>query len=427
MTSLSQAAPCCQWQWFPWQKIVVYEPTDVDLIEQARRLGDKAAIDILLERHQAAALRLARRMIAHEEVARELVQEAMLQAYLCLDALAQPARFSSWLMGIVINVCRNYLRQRHLNPLSLEALAGGLEATPALLVSHAPDAHTIAEMRELHELVLAALATLSPANRDAVMLFYYEQLSLREISLTLGISMAAVKGRLHKARRQLATYFATFVDLDLWLPAPRSPATVFTVQEGHPTMTEVEIVDVVVLEEDQQGHYIIILLDKIGQRILPIWIGPFEGQSIAMYLLQDTLVPRPLTFDFMASLVKASGASLEEVRISGLHASTYYATAMLRVGGTVHEIDARPSDAMALALRVQCKLFVDEEIMAVASRAIPEKYQGNLPRKGLDQMVAQMEKAKREYEEEMAKFMARRAQEKAGNVTDRLFAYVFGE
>lgn len=411
---------------------MVNQPTDAELVEQARLCGDKEAFGILLARHQHAALKMARRIVAQEEVARELAQEAMLQAYLSIAALEQPARFQSWLLGIVINICRNYLRQRQINHLSLEALAGGLDATPVLLTSRAPDAHTIAEMRELHELVLAALETLSPANREAVMLFYYEQLSLREISLTLGITMTAVKGRLHKSRRQLADYFNALADRDQWLPYQDAPREAAPRQKGKTNMAEVEIADVVVLEDDKQGFNIIVLLDAAEARILPIWIGAFEGQNIAMYLLQESTgpVPRPMTYEFTANLIRASGATMEEVHISALRESTYYATAMLRVGETVHEIDARPSDAMALALRFQCKIFVAEEIMAKASKPIPEKFKGQLPRKGLEQIMVKMAEAKREHEETMAKFKEAQTKvqkQEMTSVVDRLFAYVFEE
>jgi RNA polymerase sigma factor (sigma-70 family) len=401
---------------------------DADLVEQTRTCGDKQAFGVLLERHQAGALRMAQRLIAHHDTARELVQEAMLEAYLSLASLQKPERFQSWLFGIVINVCRTYLRRRRDDPLSFEALSGGLEATPMLIAGHAPDPQTLVEMRELHDLVLAAIGALSPQNREATLLYYYEQLSLREISAILGISVAAVKGRLHKSRRYLAEYFTTFATHEPWVQplAPREVAQREVVQKRKSTMIEVQIVDVVVLEEDQQGHHIIILHDEAGQRILPIWVGPFEGSAIAMQLLNDSLVPRPLTYDFMANLVKAAGTVLEEIRIADLQENTYIATAVLRSGESKHEVDARPSDAMALALRLKSKVYVAEEIMAKAGRDIPPKFRGKLPRKGLQEMAAKLENAKREHEEAMAKFRERR-EEESQSPTDRLFTLIFGE
>src|SRR6188508_3273118 len=118
-------------------------PTDGDLVEQTRRNGDKHAFGLLLERHQSGASRMAQRMIAHDETVRDIVQEAMLQAYLSLAFLEKPESFQSWFYGIVINLCRSHLRSQRYNPLSLESLSGGLEATDILLISHAPDPQTM--------------------------------------------------------------------------------------------------------------------------------------------------------------------------------------------------------------------------------------------------------------------------------------------
>ena len=347
---------------------------------------------------------MAKRMIAHGDTARELVQEAMLEAYLSLASLEKPERFQSWLYGIVLNVCRSYLRRQRYDPLSLESISGGLEATHILLVSHAPDPQTMVEMRELHELVLSAIETLSPQNQHAVLLYYYEQLSLREISLTLGISMTAVKGRLHKSRRQLAGYFTQFAAREPGLTQLVPLAAGEANQEKEKEMIEVQIVDVIIPEDDKHGHHVVVLFDEAGQRLLPIWIGPFEANNIAIQLLGNNPMPRPMTYDFMANLLRATGAVLEEIQISTLQEMTYYATALLRVGETIHEIDARPSDAMALALRMGSKISVAESILAKAGRIIPEKFQGKPPSKGLEQLAAKMEDANREYEATMEKF-----------------------
>jgi RNA polymerase sigma factor (sigma-70 family) len=411
---------------FVYDLFVEIEPvtdlSDCELVEKTRNQGDKQAFGLLLERHHAGALRMAQRMIAHRDTARELVQEAMLEAYLSLASLEKPERFQSWLYGIVINFCRNCLRSRRVDPLSLEAMSGGLEATHALLISDAPDPQTMVEMRELHEVVLAAIDALSPPNRDAVLLYYYEQLSLQEISLTLGISMTAVKGRLHKSRRQLAAHFATMDD-EPRLPHSRQKH----VAERKTKMVEVQVIDVVVPEAEKQGHHIIILLDGAGQRLLPIWIGPFGAHYIATQLLGSTTpARRPMPYDFMASLLNATGAVLEEVQISKLSDITYYATARLRVGETVHSIDARPSDAIALALRLKSKITVAEEVLAQAGRTIPEKFQHKMPSKGLDQLAAHIEAAHQEQMAMLTKFKSER-EEETRQATEKLFDYIFGE
>jgi len=85
------------------------ERTDAELVALAR-VGDKDAFGCLIERYERMVTRLASRMIANRSVARELAQEALVQAYLSLDHLRDAERFESWLYGITLNVCRGYLR-----------------------------------------------------------------------------------------------------------------------------------------------------------------------------------------------------------------------------------------------------------------------------------------------------------------------------
>jgi RNA polymerase sigma factor (sigma-70 family) len=102
-------------------------------------------------------------MVANEEVARDLVQEALLQAYLSLERLRDGRRFQSWLYGIVLNVCRSHLRDRKSNTLSLEDVAGG-QRLPAAWAG-AADPWELAEERELRRKVLEAVQALAPRDR----------------------------------------------------------------------------------------------------------------------------------------------------------------------------------------------------------------------------------------------------------------------
>ena len=97
---------------------------DAELVALARS-GDKEAFGALAVRHQAMARRVARGLVADRDIAGELASEAVLQAYLSLDRLRAPERFQSWLYGIVLHVCRDYLRSREAKVVSLEALTGG--------------------------------------------------------------------------------------------------------------------------------------------------------------------------------------------------------------------------------------------------------------------------------------------------------------
>ncbi len=99
--------------------------TDVVLVGLAQN-GDRHAFGQLIERHTQMVRQIARGMIASEEIACELAQEAWLQAYLSLDHLRDATRFKSWLYGITLNVCRNFIRERKIDLYSLDALMGGM-------------------------------------------------------------------------------------------------------------------------------------------------------------------------------------------------------------------------------------------------------------------------------------------------------------
>ena len=176
--------------------------SDAELVVVAKA-GDREAFGQLLGRHEQMGLRVARGVVRDDDTARELAQEAILQAYLSLDRLRDGSRFQSWLYGIVLNVCRSHFRDQKGAALSLEAMAGGVRFEALRLTGVEPGPAEVAEAKELHKAVLDAVAGLSPKNRAATLLFYYEQLTVREVAATLGLSVVAVKGRLHKSRAQL--------------------------------------------------------------------------------------------------------------------------------------------------------------------------------------------------------------------------------
>jgi RNA polymerase sigma factor (sigma-70 family) len=325
---------------------------ELDLVKLARQ-GNKNAFSLLIERYQPMAQRLALSMVNHESIARELVQEAMLQAYLSLAQLKHEERFRSWFYGIILNVCRSYIRDQKINFFSWEAVMGGVQAPALYLTQLQPTIQEITEARELHRLVLAAVQALSPKNREATFLFYYEDLSLQEIANSLGISVTAVKGRLHKSRKQLKEWL-----LPLYLD----------LNERNRPMVKVEVVDVITEKVEAEGDEkqvewtIVALLDPAGGRILPIWVGPFEGRAIAAGV-QGFDWPRPVTFNFVVNLLQATGVELEQVVVSELRDETFYAIARLRNGDKVEEIDARPSDAIAIAVQLNTPIYVAAEVM----------------------------------------------------------------
>jgi bifunctional DNase/RNase len=107
---------------------------------------------------------------------------------------------------------------------------------------------------------------------------------------------------------------------------------------------------------------VVILKEKESDRYLPIWIGPAEADAIAVRL-QDVSVARPLTHDLLRSVIDSLGASIEYVLVNDLSNDTFFARIMLHVDGRAMEIDSRPSDAIALAVRVQVPIFADETVL----------------------------------------------------------------
>jgi len=117
-------------------------------------------------------------------------------------------------------------------------------------------------------------------------------------------------------------------------------------------------------------HRIVVLKDVESSRFLPIWIGPFEADAITIEL-QGVEVARPLTHDLLKSVIEELGAEVEQVAVTDLRNDTFYARITLDVGGHRMEIDSRPSDAIALAVRTQSPVYVSEEVLAEAA-IIPE-------------------------------------------------------
>ncbi len=115
---------------------------------------------------------------------------------------------------------------------------------------------------------------------------------------------------------------------------------------------------------------VVILKDLEGKRFLPILIGPFEATAIAL-ALEGTAVPRPLSHDLMRMMLEALQASLEQIVIHDIKDSTFFAKLIVRSNGETQEIDARPSDGIALALRMQAPIFVSDKI--VLEETVPDK------------------------------------------------------
>ncbi|HMU43444.1 MAG TPA: bifunctional nuclease family protein [Ignavibacteriaceae bacterium] len=123
------------------------------------------------------------------------------------------------------------------------------------------------------------------------------------------------------------------------------------------------------------GAYALLLKEINGNRRLPIIIGPFEANAIALEL-EGSKPPRPLTHDLIKNLIDNLSASVLEIVIDELKDNTFYAKIVLEIAGLTNEIDSRPSDAIALALRAKVPIYVNEIVMEVASFTPNEEIEG---------------------------------------------------
>lgn len=114
---------------------------------------------------------------------------------------------------------------------------------------------------------------------------------------------------------------------------------------------------------------IVILKDVQGDTVLPIWVGLYEANAIALEVEKAT-TPRPMTHDLLKNLVHGLNATVQRVVVTELKNDTFYAVLWLEQDGESVTIDCRPSDALALALRADCPIFVDEDVLRVA-KVIP--------------------------------------------------------
>jgi RNA polymerase sigma factor (sigma-70 family) len=313
---------------------------DAVLVRRARG-GDRDAFAALVARHHATLVACCRRMVGADRAA-DAAQDAVVTALLSLDRLRDDDRFGAWLVGIGLNAARALLRGS--DP-PVRALRGSDPPVAALRdgVAGGSDPHAAAEAREVRALVRAAVAELPAGQREAVTLYYLAGLTQAEAAAHLGIPPGAVKTRLHKARASLR------VRLE---PLRRERAM----------QVQMQVTDV-----RRAGERHILMLAGEGSE-LKIWVGAAEAAAIAA-LLEDVELPRPGTIDLTAALLRASGGAVREVRVSRLAEQTFYAEVVLADGT---EVDARPSDAIAIALVTGAPLLVAAAVLDEAAKPDPE-------------------------------------------------------
>lgn len=109
-------------------------------------------------------------------------------------------------------------------------------------------------------------------------------------------------------------------------------------------------------------QYVVVLQDVDKSKLVPIWIGVHEGNAIALEM-QGEKFPRPLTHDLIVSILNTLDARVEKIVVSDLKDNSYFALIYIQQGGKAYAIDARPSDSLAVAVRLHCPIFIDQKVL----------------------------------------------------------------
>jgi RNA polymerase sigma factor (sigma-70 family) len=311
--------------------------SDGDLARLARD-GDPVAFRLLVERHQPMVRARARQLAADPGDVDDIVQESFLQAFLALGRLHDPDRFTGWLAGIVLNVCRG-LRRRA--PVML------LPDWPEPL--HPASAYGLPSAEDLDraDAVRAAVAGLPAGQRRAVTLHYYADMPAGQV----GEAPGAARASLHKARLKLRAYLTEHRP-DL-VPRP-----------GRTHMTTVRVARIE--RRIPPGPvpvrfptHVIVLADDAGRRDLPIWLLGADSGRFA----HETRHPRPSPDELTDRLLRAAGARVTGVAVDELGPEVTVARIELATPAGPEHVTTRLLDGLAMAITAGAPIRVADAVM----------------------------------------------------------------
>gem|GEM_PF-281044 len=330
-------------------------PLDASLVAAARR-GDRAAFATLVERHRHVALSLARALLRNRHAAADVVQEAAVTALVGLDSLRTGGKFGSWFCGITLNLARRWSRDSR-RAVDVWAPANALMDDPQELAVRA----------DLARRIRAAVARLPRAQREAVLAFYWRGLSHAEAAAELGVSPGAVKARLHQARQSLSPHLSRLGEAQRTREeTPMDSETPRDTGRTRPLAADMVRVDVAEVRRsrasgDGVAFHAVVLREQGGEREAPIYIGEAEATALA-FSLETVETPRPMTYALASQLVDAAGARVADVRVTRLSERTIYAEVTVETPDGAHRVDARPSDALNLALVTGAPVLVEPAV-----------------------------------------------------------------
>jgi RNA polymerase sigma factor (sigma-70 family) len=311
-----------------------------NLVRRAQS-GDRDAYGELVDRFRDAVFALCYHRCGEFEPARDLAQDAFVQAWMHLGQLTDPDRFPGWLRRIAERVCIGWRRRRRdeapLQEVADEG-AGPLDDAAAVRMT-----------------VQRALAALPEHQRLVATLHYIDGYTYAELGEFLSAPEPTVRSRLRAARVRLRGALAEMVEEGL---RAERPADRFREE------VMMRVTDVCVKEDTDQlrGGPVPVLLLSDEERSVPIWIGESEAHAV-LYGLAEQRPPRPLTYDLMLNSWALFGIQLAGVRISDLRENAYHGEIQLTLGEETKVLDSRASDAVNLALRADVPVEVDDRVL----------------------------------------------------------------
>jgi RNA polymerase sigma factor (sigma-70 family) len=319
---------------------------DAELVSQS--LSDSPGADDafarLVARYRPAIYGLALAATGSAAEAEDLTQDTLIAAFLGLPQLRDPDRFGAWLKGIARNMLRMWYRRHAARP----AFDGGhlLDEMDSGSQRLSPEEHV--ERQERTARIRQAVQDLSASNQQAIALRHWGEMSYAEIGDALNVPVSTVKSRLHKAKRQLHAQ----------LHAQK--------MEARMGLIRVNIGEIYAFESEHGPAAIVALVADDG-RSLPIWVGPSEGMSLAIARVLGR-AKRPITFDLLADIFNELAIDVGQVVVSALKGNTFFATIHLTSDQGQCEIDARPSDAINIAVRTGAAVYVASDVMEQAGK-----------------------------------------------------------
>lgn len=315
--------------------------------------GEHEAFEPLFARYYDSLVRLGERLLGSTAEAQDIAQEAALQAFLGLRRLQDPARFGPWLYAIATNLARMALRRR---TSSLEGLSEEIIPIRVWSDANSLPPEEVYVTQEIHQQITSALSELVVDQREAVVKFYLEGYSYAELAVLFGIPVSTVKWRLHAGRKQLRRSLQPLVSETLTLNKLRSEKE--STMES-PTQAQLQIV---AFGYPSPGERLIVLREIGSYWELSIPISAAEAVAID-YALENKQFPQPSTHDLMVRLLTSLGAYIARIVIHKLVCETFYAQIVVRHGGQEYQVEARPSDALVVAVQSDAPIVVERDVL----------------------------------------------------------------